>query len=125
MIPRNNASVDVVMFVDVLHHTDDPMILLREARRVARRAVVIKDHTLNGLLARQTLRLMDRVGNARYGVALPYNYWTHEKWLESFMKLGLQVGVWATDLGLYPWPARWFFDRSLHFVARLDFVTIS
>jgi len=28
------------MFVDVLHHTHDPMILLREAVRVARKAIV-------------------------------------------------------------------------------------
>ncbi len=50
-IPYGDASVDVVMFVDVLHHTDDPEVLLREARRVARRAIVLKDHTRDGLLA--------------------------------------------------------------------------
>ena len=31
---------DVVMFVDVLHHTDDPMILLRQAYPLARKAIV-------------------------------------------------------------------------------------
>ena len=46
------------MFVDVLLHTLDPMILLREAIRVARQTVVIKDHTLDGLLAGPTLRAM-------------------------------------------------------------------
>jgi hypothetical protein len=39
------------------------MILLREAARVAREAVVIKDHTKNGLAADATLRFMDRIGN--------------------------------------------------------------
>jgi len=47
-LPYTNASFDVVMFVDVLHHTENPMILLREAKRVARRAIVIKDHCRNG-----------------------------------------------------------------------------
>jgi hypothetical protein len=28
--------------------------------------------------------------------------------------------VWATDLGLYSWPMHWIFERSLHFVARLN-----
>jgi ubiquinone/menaquinone biosynthesis C-methylase UbiE len=42
-IPHGDGSFDVVMFVDVLHHTDDPMILLREAVRVTRQAVLVKE----------------------------------------------------------------------------------
>jgi 2-polyprenyl-3-methyl-5-hydroxy-6-metoxy-1,4-benzoquinol methylase len=75
VIPYEDRSFDGVMFIDVLHHTADPMILLREALRVARHALVIKDHTRDGLLAGPTLRLMDTVGNARHGVSLPHNYW--------------------------------------------------
>ncbi len=48
-IPFEDGAFDIVMFVDVLHHTDDLETLLREARRVARRAVVLKDHTRDGL----------------------------------------------------------------------------
>jgi ubiquinone/menaquinone biosynthesis C-methylase UbiE len=58
-IPFPDNSFDAVMFVDVLHHTDDPIALLFEAQRVAAKAIVIKDHRLNGLLARPTLRFMD------------------------------------------------------------------
>lgn len=119
-IPSDDGSVDVVMFVDVLHHVDDPVSLLREARRAATTAIVIKDHTRDGLLAGTTLRLMDWVGNARHGVALPYNYWARQEWLDVCAELGLSVGVWRTDLRLYPWPASWIFDRSLHFIARVD-----
>jgi SAM-dependent methyltransferase len=121
-IPYGDTSFDGVMFVDVLHHTTDPLILLREAIRVARRAIVIKDHLLDGLFAGQTLRFMDRAGNARHGVSLPYTYWTKETWYDAFDTLGLRVGMWTTKLGLYPPPASWLFDRSLHFVARLDIV---
>jgi SAM-dependent methyltransferase len=119
-IPYADASLDVVMLVDVLHHTEDPMVLLREAVRTARKAIVIKDHTRDGLLAEPTLRFMDWVGNARHGVNLPYNYWSRRKWVEAYQRLGLEVGVWLTDLRLYPWPASLVFDRSLHFIARLD-----
>lgn len=118
-IPRGDNSVDAVMFVDVLHHTDDAMVLLREARRVARRGIVVKDHTRSGLLAGATLRFMDRVGNARHGVALPYNYWTKRQWSQALSALGLEVEAWKTDLRIYPAPADWVFGRSLHFVARL------
>jgi ubiquinone/menaquinone biosynthesis C-methylase UbiE len=34
-LPFPDWTFDVCLFVDVLHHTDDPTILLREARRVA------------------------------------------------------------------------------------------
>jgi len=119
-IPRPDDSVDAVMFVDVLHHTDDPMALLSEAARVARGCIVLKDHTLNGVLAGPTLRFMDRVGNARHGVVLPYNYWSEQRWREAFGRLGLTASTWERNLGLYPAWADWAFGRSLHFVARLD-----
>jgi SAM-dependent methyltransferase len=119
-IPYDDGSFDIVMFVDVLHHAEDPALLLREAVRVARQALVIKDHTRTGILAGPTLRLMDRVGNARHGVALPFNYWTPQQWSEAFAALGLKPSVWKNQLGLYSWPANWVFERSLHFVARLE-----
>lgn len=120
VIPYADASFDAVMFVDVLHHTVDPMLLLREAVRVARKALLIKDHTRNGFLAGPTLHLMDWFGNARHDVALPYNYWPQARWFEAVETLKLSIGVWKKALGLYPRPASWLFERSLHFIARLD-----
>jgi SAM-dependent methyltransferase len=119
-IPFGDASHDVVMFVDVLHHTEDPRVLLKEARRVARQVVIIKDHHRDGLLAWQTLRFMDWVGNARHGVVLPYNYWSSAEWTGAFRDLDMKVDLLVQKLGLYPWPASWVFERWLHFVARLD-----
>ena len=119
-IPFGDGSFDTVLIVDVLHHADDPALLLREAVRVARRGLVIKDHILTGLLAGPILRMMDRRGNEREGVALPFNYWTRQQWLEAFAGLDLQIGVWKSKLGLYPPPVNAICGRSLHFVARLD-----
>ena len=121
-IPYDDASFDASLFVDVLHHTDDPTVLLAEAARVAPGAVVVKDHLADGLLARPTLRAMDYVGNAHHGVALPFNYWTTERWHRALRDLGLRIEVWETSLGLYPVPASWVLDRHLHvlFRARAD-----
>lgn len=119
-IPYPDGAVDVVMFVDVLHHTSDPGVLLAEASRVARRAVVIKDHLREGVLAGARLRFMDWVGNARHHVSLPYNYWTRQRWSDAFARLGLEVSSWQGKLGLYPRPFHLVFEQSLHFIARLD-----
>jgi SAM-dependent methyltransferase len=119
-VPFGDKSFDAVMFVDVLHHTDDPMVLLREAKRVARRAVVLKDHCRDGVLANSTLRFMDWVGNARDGVSLPYNYWPETRWREAFAELELKADPWQPRLGLYSWPFSMAFDRRLHFVTALQ-----
>ena len=119
-LPQGDKSVDAVMFVDVLHHTLDPMILLREAARVSRRWIVIKDHLLEGFAAQSTLTLMDWVGNARFGVALPYNYWQLSQWNQGFAQLGLRRAAELTRLDLYPWWADWIFGRQLHFIALLE-----
>jgi SAM-dependent methyltransferase len=116
-IPYPDASFDVVMFVDVLHHADDPLLLLREAIRVGS-SLVIKDHFRQGLLADATLRFMDWVGNAHHGVALPYNYWSPTEWAFAFDALGLKQIEIRVRLGLYPAPACWIFERTLHFIGR-------
>ena len=119
-LPGPAASKDAVMFVDVLHHTDDPMVMLREAARVSRRWVMIKEHTRDGVAAETTLRFMDWVGNARYGVALPYNYWPERRWSAAFAELGLRPAKMLTEIGLYPGWANWLFGRRLHFITLLE-----
>lgn len=85
---------------------------------MARSAIVIKDHLREDLLANTTLRFMDWVGNRRYGVALPYNYWQRQQWRSAFSTLGLEEEGWVESLLLYSWPLDGFFGRKLHFIAR-------
>jgi SAM-dependent methyltransferase len=116
-LPFADDSFDYVTIVDVLHHTDDPALVLAEANRVARRGVVIKDHLREGFLAGTTLRLMDWVGNRGHDVRLPYNYLTRAQWASAFAATGLKPASWTERLGLYPAPLSWLFERHLHFVA--------
>jgi SAM-dependent methyltransferase len=117
--PCADQSVDVVVFVDVLHHAENAELLLAEAARVARTAVVIKDHTADPWLARVRLWCMDWVGNRAHPVSLNTRYFTQAEWDQAFSRAGLLYDATRTQLGLYPWPARWLFERGLHFVARL------
>jgi SAM-dependent methyltransferase len=114
-----DASVDVALLIDVLHHTDDPRPLLAECARVTRQAVIVKDHLREGLAAGPTLRFMDWMGNAGHGVRLPYAYLTHAQWNAVFGKTGLRAAWWEERLRLYPPAADWLFGRRLHFVAKL------
>lgn len=119
VIPMADNSVDVVTFVDVLHHTDDPQILISEAARVASKAVIIKDHLSENGLDHLTLRAMDWVGNAPHGVVLPYNYAPRRDWDRWFDTAGLATEVFETKVPLYTPPLSWVFGRKLHFIARL------
>jgi SAM-dependent methyltransferase len=119
VLPFGNDSFDYVTIVDVLHHTTDPVIMLAESCRVARKGVVIKDHLREGFGAGATLRVMDWVGNRGHDVVLPYNYLSRSEWDAAFRRARLTVVAWRDKLSLYPRPARYLFDRHLHYVALL------
>ena len=118
-LPFPDRSFDVCLFVDVLHHTTDVTQLLREAARVTRTCVVLKDHLRESSFDHATLRAMDWVGNRPHGVTLTYNYQSRIEWQKHFAACGLQAAEFSTDLPLYPFPFSLLFGRNLHFVAQL------
>lgn len=118
-LPFPDGSFDVCSFVDVLHHTQDPMVLLREATRVSRSWVLLKDHLDENILDHLTLRLMDWVGNRPHGVVLTYNYQSRSQWAQYFTKCGLVETNWTTRVPLYPAPVSFVAGRGLHFVTLL------
>ena len=119
LIPYPDQSFETVLFVDVLHHTEDPLALLWEGRRVARDCIIVKDHNRDSLAAAAILRFMDWLGNSRHGIVLTYNYWPEQRWRSTFAELGFAITDYRQNLGLYPPPAKWIFDGSLHFISRL------
>lgn len=120
LIPFAKGQFDFCLFVDVLHHANDPFFLLQEANRVAKYGIIIKDHKVEGFLANQTLKFMDDTHNRRYGVSLPYNYWTPSEWQVAFEKLNLKPTKYETKLQLYPAWADWLFGRGLHFIGLFE-----
>jgi SAM-dependent methyltransferase len=119
-IPMGDSSVDVCLFVDVLHHTLKVEQLLNEARRVTRRYVLLKDHVCSGHYDRAALSFMDWVGNRPHGVTLPYNYQSRESWKRIFSTSALQIVMWTEDIPLYPLPFGWLFGRNMHCIVLLE-----
>ena len=119
-LPFPDNSFDAVMLVDVLHHCDDPNIILAEVARVARRTILIKDHIVSGPISRAVLRFMDWTGNRGHGVRLVYNFWSGRDWQAAWDRHGLIVAEDRRKLRLYPAGSRWLWERGKHFIARLS-----
>ena len=119
-LPFPDKSFDGCMFVDVLHHTLDPLSILQDAVRVARKFVLIKDHLAENVFDHWTLRLMDWVGNRPHGVVLPYAYLSQKQWDQLYRDAGLAVIKSKATIPLYPPPFSLVFGRNLHFISLLS-----
>ncbi len=118
-LPYPDKSFTCSTLIDVLHHTDDPKILLSEAVRVSREFILIKDHISESIWDNFILRFMDWMGNRSYGVHLPYNYLSANDWQKLFEELRLTVQYKTDNIGLYQAPLSLLFERKLHFIAKL------
>lgn len=79
-IPFEDLSFDAAIIVDVLHHSQDPVALLSDVKRVVRGDVVVKDHLVTGMLSRVFLAVLDYVGNGYEGVAVTRGYLDDSQW---------------------------------------------
>lgn len=113
-LPFDDGSFDVVMAVDVLHHCNDPVSMLKECARVSKTWVLIKDHISDSVYDEKVLRFMDWVGNRAHGVVIPYNYLSTSDWSSAFAVIGLEKVHNVDQLDLYPMPFEILFGRSLH-----------
>ena len=114
--PLANDSYDVVIVADVLHHEQEPEKLLREAVRVSRRLVIIKDHQVNGPFAQARISLIDWAANAPYGVPCLYRYNTPAQWTETIQRYRLEPVRRCDSMNLYPSGVNLLFGRKLQFL---------
>jgi SAM-dependent methyltransferase len=100
-VPFADDSFDVVLFCDVLHHSQtDACGLLGEAAR-AGCLVIIKDHFERSPWSRAMLWTMDFLGNWGYGVSLPRRYFTRRGFEELVSGAGLRVQKLEVGIDLY------------------------
>jgi len=119
-MPFEDGAYDVVMMADVVHHEEDYMRLLKEAVRVAKRTVIIKDHVPTGFLGYQRICFMDWAANNPYGVKCLYRYFSTAEWNEIYQKLDLEVREELTSIKLYQEPFNFIFGNSLEYFCVLN-----
>ena len=118
-IPWDDKSVDLVMLIDVLHHTDDPMPVIREALRVAKLGVIIKDHNCDSRIQRRIMTFTDSFANRHNGVPLPFNFWSTGQWAAAWRELHVKPDFYNSRIELYPALRGAIFARDMDFIVRL------
>jgi ubiquinone/menaquinone biosynthesis C-methylase UbiE len=90
-IPYPDKSFDIVMAIDVLHHTKDILSLLKEMKRVSKKYILIKDHMIYSFFSRCLISFTDYVANLRYGIRCIFNFLSFKEWDSYFKKAGLRI----------------------------------
>ncbi|MAF25411.1 SAM-dependent methyltransferase [bacterium] len=88
-IPYGNNKFDKALILTVLHHTPDPEKILREAKRTAKRIIVMEDiysHTIHKHLT----YFFDSLLNLEF-THHPHTNKNDTQWRKTFKKLGLKL----------------------------------
>ena len=94
-LPFADESFDYSLLIFVLHHTADPLPLLRESLRVARRGVIVVENHVQGFLRQGITRIIDSIPHFRYNVPVCYRAQKINDWLEYFSQLDVSSELLA------------------------------
>jgi len=89
-LPFQTDYFECTLLIDVLHHTNDPRDVLKEASKVAKR-IIIKDVFYNSKLQRLLLEIAETMFSGPSYMPLPYNYLRLEEWEKIFQSLKLRI----------------------------------
>ncbi len=87
-----NRSFDYALLSFVLHHSQNPAMILREALRVAHQVIVI-ENDVQGTVRRWITRIIDSYPALRFGTPVCYITQSQEEWLKMFATLPVQARV--------------------------------
>ncbi len=79
-LPFDDCSFDYSLLIFVLHHTPDPLIVLREALRVSRLGLLVVENHVAGPVRRPITRIFDSIPHFQHGVPICYHTMTIDEW---------------------------------------------
>lgn len=88
-MPFKDKEFDTGLILTVLHHTDDPVEVLKEAKRVCKRLIIIEDIYNNKIQQYMTYG-MDTLVNLGHS-NMTYQNKNDQEWKKTFNQLGLKV----------------------------------
>lgn len=88
-LPYHDVAFDSALLLTVLHHTPDPVPVLREAARVAKRIIIIED-VYNNIVQQYLTYGMDTLVNLGHS-SMTYQNKSDAEWKATFEDLGLRL----------------------------------
>lgn len=88
-IPFDDKHFDTALLLAVLHHAKNPKQVLEEAKRVARKIIIIED-IYNNKIQQALTYAIDAFINLAYS-PLSFHHRTHSEWLKIFATYRLEV----------------------------------
>lgn len=88
-IPFGNEAFDVSLLLTVLHHIENPLLTLIEAKRVSKRIIIIED-LYDRWFQKYFTFAMDSLLNREFW-GHPHSNKTRTEWESTFGKLGLRI----------------------------------
>ena len=86
---------------------------------MVKRALIVKDHKVEGFLAQQRIALMDWASNVQYGIPCLYRYNTLKEWENLFVQFDLEIEMEIDSMKIYPSIIDFFFGGRIQFMAVL------
>ena len=87
-IPWPDNSFDTVLIITVLHHTPDPVAILKEAQRVARKKIILMEDIYRNPVQKHLTFFTDSLVNLEFE-GHPHTNKNDNGWRQTFKDLGL------------------------------------
>ncbi|WMX13519.1 class I SAM-dependent methyltransferase [Aureispira sp. CCB-E] len=88
-MPFQEQTFDTALLLTVLHHTPDPVLVLKETARIAKKIVIIEDIYSNKIQQYMTYA-MDTLVNLGHS-SMTYQNKSDSEWRATFEELGLEL----------------------------------